>query len=198
MSHRGPQRAAESPRQSADPSPNWHVESRASERIRRLWQPGDLIHMTTRYPRKDKKRRLDRLAGILKQGLVAPARCRDGSVRSDLSLTVTGCSVPYDSLVFLHRFGDLSYIYTICDPGRFAVFVDPAVPVLNPKDMGPNWVLLCMDEVYVRDGVAPEQLTGIAVHPADADPVLSELLADFRRLAIPLYDYDGNVLWPPR
>ena len=140
---------------------------------------------------------MDRLAGILRKGLVAPAQCRDGSVRSDLRLVVTGCCVPYNSLVFLHRFGELSYLYTICEPGRFAVFVDPQLPVLTQEGMGDNWMVLCLDEVYVRDGVPLEKLLGIAVHPNDAETILGELTDEFRRAAIPLYDYDGNVLWPP-
>jgi hypothetical protein len=153
--------------------------------------------MCTRYPRKPKAPRIDRLAGILRAGLLAPGRCRDGSVLSDLNLLVTGCGVPYDSLVFQHRFGSMSYIYTICEPGRFANFVDPALPVMTPEAMGPNWVVLCMDEVYVSEGVPLEKLTGIAIHPADADSITATLLPEFRRLEIPLYDYDGNVLWPP-
>jgi len=31
--------------------------------------------------------------------------------------------VPYDSLVFLHRFGPQSWPYTFSDPGRLTVFV---------------------------------------------------------------------------
>jgi hypothetical protein len=129
--------------------------------------------------------------------LLAPACCPDGSVCSDLNLVVTGTAVAYDSLVFLHRFGPESFIYTLSEPGRFSVFVDPAIPVLTPEAMGANWVILCQDEVYVRGRVAPEDLTGVAVHPADADSVVGELLADFRRLGIPLYDDRGNVLWEP-
>jgi hypothetical protein len=129
--------------------------------------------------------------------LLAPASCPDGSVCSDLRLVVTGTPVPYDSLVFLHRFGPESYLYTISEPGRFSVFVDPAIPVLTPEAMGADWVILCQDEVYVPGRVAPEDLTGVVVHPADADSVVADLIADFRRLGIPLYDYDGNVLWEP-
>jgi hypothetical protein len=61
---------------------------------------------------------------------------------------------------------------------------------------GPHWVELCMDEVYVRDGVGLEKVIGMAVHPADADSIIREFHADFRRLEIPLYDYGGKVLWP--
>jgi hypothetical protein len=162
-----------------------------------LWQTGALFHATRRYPRKPDAPRVDRLAGILQRGLVAPACCPDGLVRSDLNLTVTGCGVPYESLIFLHRFGPVSFIYTICEPGRFAVFIDPALPVLTEDDMGPHWPVLCQDEVYVRHGVAAEKLTGVAVHPADADAILRDLLGEFQRLAIPMCDYAGNVLWAP-
>jgi hypothetical protein len=171
--------------------------SRAKEQRPSLWHLGALFHVTTRYPRKRRAGRVDRLAGILRNGLLAPASCPDGSVCSDLQLVVTGTPVPYDSLVFLHRFGPESFIYTIDDPGRFSVFVDPAIPVLTPEAMGANWVMLCQDEVYVRDRVAPQHLTGVAVHPEDADSVVGDFIADFRRLGIPLYDYDGNVLWEP-
>jgi len=162
-----------------------------------LWRHGTLFHATTRYPRKPNVARIDRLASILRNGLIAPACCQDGSVCSDLHLLVTGTDVPYDSLIFLHRFGSQSYIYTLDEPGRFIVFVDPAIPVLTPEAMGAHWVILCQDEVYVRDRIALENLIGVAVHREDADSVIRDLLTDFRRLGIPLYDYDGNVLWQP-
>lgn len=161
------------------------------------WHPGALFHVSTRYPRKPRAARVDRLAGILRNGLLAPASCPHGSVCSDLNLVVTGTAVPYDSLVFLHRFGPESFLYTPDGRGRFSVFVDPAIPVLTPEAMGATWVVLCQDEVYVRGRVAPEDLTGVAVHHADADAVVRDFMADFRRLGIPLYDYQGNVLWEP-
>jgi hypothetical protein len=185
------------PRRPTDPLPEGMAKSPASRKLKTLWQYGALFHVSTRYPRKHNVPKVDRLAGILRSGLVAPAQCQDGSVRSDLHVVVTGCRVPYDSVIFLHRFGFQSHLYTICDRGRFAVFVDPDIPVLTPEDMGPNWAVLCQDEVYVPDRIALEKLIGIAVHPADADSILSELLAEFRRLQIPLCDYDGNVLWAP-
>src|SRR5258708_7240851 len=133
-------RKAKTPRRSAKPWPDGSAESRAMQKLRRLWQAGALFHVTNRYPRNPRAPRIDRLAGILRKGLVAPGRCQDGSVRSDLHVLVTGACVPYDSLVFLHRFGSRSHLYTICDPGRFAVFVDPTISVLTPEDMGSNWV----------------------------------------------------------
>jgi hypothetical protein len=174
------------------------AEEAARKKLRkRLWRRGALFHVTSRYPWKRGARKVDRLASILRNGLVAPAQCRDGSVRSDLNLVMSGCSVPYDSLVFLHRFGKMSYLYTFCEPGRFAVFVDPSHPVITQEEMAEPWVILCLDEVYVPGGIALEHLTGIAICPADADSVLNELHAELRQAAIPLYTYDGQVLWPP-
>ncbi len=170
---------------------------RANEQRPSPWHSGALFHVSSRYPRKPRSVRVDRLGGILRNGLQAPASCPDGSVCSDLQLVVTGTSVPYDSLVFLHRFGPQSFLYTLGGPDRFSVFVDPAIPVLTPEAMGDSWVVLCQDEVYVRDRIAPEDLTGVAVHHADADSVVGAFIADFRRLGIPLFDYDGNVLWEP-
>jgi hypothetical protein len=188
---------ADTPEPGAEPMPGGGPVSRPKEPRPSPWQMGTLFHAAARYPRKPKAARVDRLAGILRHGLLAPASCSDGSVCSDLNLVVTGTPVPYDSLVFLHRFGEESYIYTIGDRSRFFVFVDPTIPVLTPETMGDCWVMLCQDEVYVRDRVAPEVLTGVAVHPADADSVLADFIADFRRLGIPLYDYEGNVRWEP-
>lgn len=187
MSDHHSAREADAPRRRADPLPD-----RPS-----LWHPGALFHVATRYPRRPQATKVDRLAGILRHGLIAPADCPDGSVCSDLHLVVTGTAVPYDSLVFLHRYGPRSAIYTLCQPGRFMVFVDPALPVLTPDEMGVEWVMLCQDEVYVRGRVAAADLIGVAVHPADADAVMRDFLAEFRRLGIPLYDTLGNALWPP-
>jgi hypothetical protein len=197
VSHQHSKQKANTPRRSADPFPDESAVARARKKLKKLWQLGDLFHITDRYPRKAKGPRIDRLAGILTRGLLAPAQCSEGLVRSDLNIVVTGCGVSYDSLVFLHRFGEVSYIYTFCEPDRFAVFIDPAVPVLTPEAMGAHWPMLCMDEVYVRHRIAVEKLIGVAVHPADSESVKVELIDEFRRLGIPLYDYGGNVLWPP-
>jgi hypothetical protein len=178
-------------------TPTRRTKPRARKKRTSIWHLGALFHVTTRYPRKAHVARIDRLAGILRNGLVAPASCQDGSVRSDLNIVVTGADVPYDSLIFLHRFGEMSYIYTLDAPGRFAVFVNPDIPVLTQEAMGENWAILCQDEVYVKERIPLEHITHIAVHDGDAELVLGELLADFQRLGIPLYDYRGNVLWQP-
>jgi hypothetical protein len=124
----------------------------------------------------------------LYQSMLAPAFHRDSSVWSDLNIVMTGSAVAYDSLVFLHRFGPQSAIYTICHPGQFMVFIDPAFPELPPESMGQNWIVLCQDEVYVRRRVPVESLIGVIVHPADAGPVMTDCVADLRRLCIPLHD----------
>ena len=174
------------------------LKTDASDRInpRRLWQLGDLFHATERYSRKPAASHIDRLAGILRHGLVSPGACDDGTVCSDLNIIATGLSEPYDRLVFLHRFGERSWLYTISTPGRFAIFVDPTIPVLTPEELGPKWVLLCQDEVYVRERVAVEKLIALVVHPEDADAVLAEFQPDLDRLGLPLYLYDGTALWP--
>lgn len=172
-------------------------ETKARRKLRRLWQLGDLFHTTDRYPRKPTALPMDRLAGILRNGIVAPAACEDGAVCSDLNILATGLSVPYDSLVFLHRFGEQSFIYTFITPGRFAVFVEPGLAMLTQEEMGEKWVVLCRDEVYVRERVAAEKLIGVVVHSEDAEAVLAEFLPELRRLEIPLYLCDGTVIWPP-
>ena len=172
------------------------MNSLAQNKLRRLWQRDDLVHFTTRYSRKPTAQPVDRLAAILRDGLVAPAASADGSVCSDLSILAEGMAVPYDSLVFLHRFGDQSFIYTISAPGRFGVFVEPSLPVITPQDLAPNWVVLCRDEVYVKERVAAEKFIALVVHPDDAQAVLTEFQSELERLALPLYLYDGTVVWP--
>ena len=199
MSDQPSVRKADTPEAGDEPLAGAEPVFRPKEQRPSPWHAGALFHVSTRYPRKSHAARVDRLAGILRNGLLAPACCPDGSVCSDLSLVVTGMAVPYDSLVFLHQhqFGPQSSIYTLAGPGRFSVFVDPAFPVLTPEAMGTDWVILCQDEVYVRSRIAPEDLIGVAVHHSDADSVVRDLIADFQRLRIPLYDYDGDVLWEP-
>ncbi len=164
--------------------------------IRPLWQRGDLFHNFQRYPRRLGAPKIDRLAGILANGLIAPGLCSDGSVCSDLHISVK--SQPYDRMVFLHRFGDESSLYTISDPGRVTVFVDPEIEVLTQQELGRNWPVLCADEVYVRDQIPVEKLIAVVAHRADADSILDEFRPDFQRLGIPLFRDDGSIAWPQR
>lgn len=110
---------------------------------------------------------------------------------------VRGTSIDYDRVVFLHRFGPQSHIYTTSEPDRLTLVVDPEMTVLTPEDMGTNWVVLCQDEVYVRDKIAVEKIIGVVSHPADANSILAEFLPDFQRLGIPLQLYDGTTVWSP-
>ncbi len=171
---------------------------KASNDYMALWQNGALFHAASRYPRKPKARKVDRLASILRNGLLTPASGQKHSVCSDLNLVMTGLSVPYDSLVFLHCYGPQSGIYTFMEPERFMVFVDPAFPVLTAESMGTNWIILCQDEVYVRDRVPAEKLISVVIHPEDADSVMAACSEDLRRLGIPLYDCEGEVVWKPQ
>jgi len=147
VSDQGFKQEVKTPEHFADSAPDWWAELRAKKKVKPLWQHGDLFHASTRYPRKPSAPKVDRLARILRCGLLAPAHCQEGLVLSDLSITVTGSSVPYDSLIFLHRFGSQSGIYIAREPGRFAVFIDPTIPVLTPESLEPDWVELCLDEV---------------------------------------------------
>ncbi|MGH7597222.1 MAG: hypothetical protein ACREOI_12775 [bacterium] len=172
------------------------AESLAHSRVGQLWQPGDLFHNFSRFPQRRDIPRVDRLARILANGLVAPASCDDGSVRSDLNIVVIGAPVPYDSLVFLHQFGPKSGLYLWSRPGHFTVLVEPSVPFLTPQDMGKHWMVACRDEVYVRDKIAPQYLSGLVIDPADVDVVLKKFLPKLKALGIPVYLMDGTVIWP--
>jgi hypothetical protein len=191
------EREADRSERGAGLPPGRGPKSRAAKDFQSLWHIGALFHVSHRYPRKRNVAKLDRLASIFRHGLLAPASCPDGSVCSDLNITVTGSAIPYDCLVFLHRFGPQSAIYTMLDPGRFMVFIDPAIALLTPESMGQNWCVLCQDEVYVKDRVPLESLIGVIVHPVDADSVMNDCLAELQRAAIPLYDSEGRVLWRP-
>lgn len=192
MSHQYFERASDRGRYTTD----GRYEAAAREKIKPLWEMGDLFHAFYRYPQREDLPRVDRLAGILKKGLIAPAACDDGTVVSDLRLTVMGVSIPYDSLVFVHRFARMSGLYTMEIPGRMIVLIHPKSRYLTPQEMGPHWVMLSQSEVYVRDRLPVENLTGLVVHPADVEQVMVEFLPDLKRLAIPLYLYDGTVVWP--
>lgn len=86
-------------------------EALARARVKKLWQIGELFHNFARFSQRPEMKKVDRLTRILENGLVAPASCDDGTVRSDLNIVVMGAPVPYDSLVFLHRFREISGLY---------------------------------------------------------------------------------------
>lgn len=70
------------------------------------------------------------------------------------------------------------------------------IAYLTPKNMGPGWIVMSMDEVYVRDRITADQLIGLVVHAGDAEAVIREFLPHLRRLGIPVYSYNGSVVWP--
>lgn len=173
-------------------------EALAGAKARTLWQRGDLFHNFSRFPQRPDAPKIDRLSAVLANGLVAPASCNDRSVVSDLRIYAFGSATPYDSVVFLHRLGPESGLYINDTPGKFTVFLDPSIAVLSPEDMGDSWPVMCVDEVYVRDKIPPEQIVGIAVHMSDAQGILSEFHSALRSKAIPLYLNSGELLWPKR
>jgi hypothetical protein len=168
----------------------------ARSRVKKLWQAGELFHNFARFSHRPEMKKVDRLALILENGLVAPASCNDGTVRSDLNINVIGAPVPYDSLVFLHRFKEISGLYLWSRPDHFTVLVEQSVPFLTPKDMGKHWAMLSQDEVYVRDRIAPEHLSGLVVDHADVEEVMKKFLPRLQALGMPVYLMDGTVLWP--
>jgi hypothetical protein len=174
------------------------IEDRVPHGLAGPWQLGTLFHVFSRYPRRPEAVRIDRLASVLRHGLIPPALDPQGRVISDLRLQVTGCSRPYDSIVFLHEFGGDSALYLPRTPDTICCFVDRSVPIIRPQPLQPNWVVLCRDEVYVDRVISPQQLIGIAVAPQVAKAVCEELEPEFRRLALPLYDFSGRVQWLPK
>jgi hypothetical protein len=174
------------------------AEDRARDRLTTLWQPGMLFHLFSRYPRRPGAARIDRLAAVLKRGLIPPALDAQGTVISDWRLQVTGSSRPYDSFVFLHEFGDDSILYLPQSSDTICCFVDRSAPIVRPEALLPDWDMLCRDEVYADSIISPQQLIGIAVDPEVVQAVYEELATEFHRLALPLYDFSGSVYWPPR
>src|SRR5438093_954812 len=71
------EREAPLPGRGARPLPDGEREPQAATKSTSLWQPGVLFHVSSRYPRRPDAARVDRLAGILRTGLVAPGCCQD-------------------------------------------------------------------------------------------------------------------------
>ena len=172
------------------------ASSTAFSRITELWQPGSLFHNFSRYPERVDVPRVDRLALVLEQELVAPSTSKDGAVTQNISIMVHGSSVAYDSLVFVHRLNEHSGLYLNSRPGHFTVLLEPSLAVLAPEDMGPNWPVMCDDEVYVRNPIEPHHFRGLVIHPAGAAEVLSTFLPKLEARALPVCTLDGAVLWP--
>lgn len=56
--------------------------------------------------------------------------------------------------------------------------------------------MLSQDEVYVRDRIPPEQLSGLVVDHADVEEVMKKFLPRLHALGMPVYLMNGTVLWP--
>jgi hypothetical protein len=135
------------------------------------WETGTLFHNFHRFDQRGKVS-VDRLPAILEEGLRAPAHCDDGHVVSDLNISVTGLRTAYDSLVFMHRYqgaGSISDLYLLgMQANNVCLVVDDQVPVKSPADMEAGWPVLCQDEVYSLEPIAPERFTGIYLREAYA------------------------------
>lgn len=170
-------------------------ENLVRSRVMQLWKPGNLFFNTSRYSRKKGYEHIDRLAEILRKGLIPPALDMEGTVVSDLNITVIGAKYNYSEVVFLHLFGDNSYLYIPFQDDKLCFFVDPETKfITNGADI--RWPLLCIDEVYVPRIIEPKELIGIAVAPNTLKDVYNQFHQDFKRLSLPLYDFSGKVFWP--
>jgi len=153
-----------------------------------IWQDGTLFHLARRWAELEDGSRLDRLAGILEQGLVAPSYDPNNRILSDINIVVEGSERPYDSVVYLHRFDSgISARYVSPGIDTICIFVDPVLPILEPSDMGYAWPILCPDEIYVPGKVDLDRITGVAVSEDMADGVQTEFGPRLTELSIPLY-----------
>jgi hypothetical protein len=169
-------------------------ENLARDRVMELWKHGNLFFNTSRFPIKNGYEHIDRLAEILKNGLIPPSLDTKGKVISDLNIEATGFENNYNSVIFLHLFGDNSYRYIPFVENKICFFVDPKTKFKTNSDM--HWPLLCSDEVYVPRIIKPRELIGVAVAPNALKSVYGQFYRDLKRLGLPLYDFTGKAFWP--
>jgi hypothetical protein len=101
---------------------------------------------------------------VLQKGLLAPAS-DEHVVISDFRshLKVTRLSVPYDSVLFIHRTKNYSPFDINDAQGQIVVFLSDATPFTAPEDMPQPWVVLCLDEVYSLAQVKLEMIEGLLI-----------------------------------
>jgi hypothetical protein len=155
-----------------------------------LWVEGVLFHRFKRYKETPEDQTVDRLIEILRHGLIAPGCDPSGKVKSDLNISVTGTEIPYDRVVFLHRYSEeLSLPYVISNDSHDTfVFIDDRVAYLTPEEIGGSWPVISRDEVYARESISPEKIGAIAVPKPEIEKLSIEI-QDFR---VPLYDLAGQ------
>jgi len=162
-----------------------------------IWTEGTLFHLTSRWPQKYESSRADRLVSILELGLISPGLDPQNPIAiSDINITVEGSHIPYDSVVYLHRFALPHSIYYLPrHDDTLCFFVDSEIPVWEPKDMGYAWPIICQDEVYVPNQIPRERITGLAISIGAFDIVRSEYGESIAASNIPLYTFDlaGNI-----
>ena len=103
------------------------------------WHEGVLFHTFKRFT-ENRGRKTDQLLSILAKGLLAPDHSSE--IVLDLHLKVIS-SIPYTSLIFLHRYNPLiSGPYLPRHPGVVCLFVNGGVKVRKPDEMGDNWPVM--------------------------------------------------------
>lgn len=175
-----------------------NLESLALRKVVEIWSEGNIFHVFRRWITKRDGERVDRLSEILKRGLIPPLLDPEDIVTSDLRLEVKGTSRSYNSVVFLHRFDQTSYLYIPRSPDSMCIFIDQEFPVLTIDQMEENWPKLSQDEVYSIDPISPEKFNGLSVSDQLAEEIREEFQDDLLRLSIPLYGFSGNSYWPRR
>jgi hypothetical protein len=167
--------------------------SRSFEKLsqKNLLYEGVLFHKFNRYVQNSPQdQQVDRLKEILENGLVPPGLDATGRVISDLNLEVKGTSIPYDEVVFLHKFDPhVSFPYTFIESGGAVVVLDDEkVDYKSIDHMEAGWPFMSRDEVYVHGKIPAETLGAIAVHGSEIEAVHAE----FNELSLPLYDHEGK------
>ena len=142
-----------------------------------LFTEGTLFHRFRRFIIIDGNP-VDRLPAVLEHGLVAPAKDTLRRVVSDMAgrLTVVGTTLPYDSVVFLHRYiPGVSHRYIFNDGKSALVTLEPDVPFKNAKQMGEAWPVMCMDEVYSLDSIPSKKFDSLLLPDSQLENVETEM-----------------------
>ena len=150
-------------------------------------EEGTLFHRFRRYVKTDTERS-DRLASVLERGLLAPSHDPD-RVISDLkgNFTAVGTTVPYDSVIFLHRYNSaLSARYLSLDTESVFVILKPGLAVVTPEEMPKPWIVSSRDEVYSLEPIAPGSIDTILLPNPMLEQVSKDMAAQLAARAIRL------------
>ncbi|MEK7096001.1 MAG: hypothetical protein AAB896_01790, partial [Patescibacteria group bacterium] len=107
--------------------------------------------------------------------------------------TVEGSDVPYDSVIFLHKYDPrVSFLYSIISPESICVFLKPDVPVLTSEHMGGGWPVVSQSEVYSLQPIPPQMIRAVIMPDAEALNIDDEIQRKLASLSIPLFGTDGS------